>query len=118
MAMVAASLGLGAYGGDLLLAAASFAVLLLSLSRYFFPTRYRVDDEGVEATHIIGSTRRPWTALRTFAADGRGVTLSPYLRRTWLEPYRAVRLIYDRNYDRNRAEVLAVVASRLTPQGR
>jgi hypothetical protein len=111
LAIVAAALGLGAYGGDPLLAGVIFAVLFLSLSAYFLPTRFRIDEDGVEVTSAVGSRRRRWAALRSYSADARGVTLSPYLRPSWLESYRGLRLLFHRN----REEVLAVVGARLEP---
>lgn len=119
-AVAAASLGLGAYGGDALLGVASLAVLFLSLSRYFLPTRYRIDEEGVEVASWMGRSRRPWHGLRSYAADARGVSLTPYARRSWLEAYRSLRLLYGRNSRGpiRRPEVLAAVAAHVAPRVR
>lgn len=111
LAIIAASLGLGAYGGDALLAGVIFAVLFLSLSAYFLPTQFRVDEDGVEVASVLGTRHRQWAALKSYSADARGVTLSPYRRPSWLESYRGLRLLFHQNRD----EVLAVVAARLEP---
>ena len=113
IALVAAALGLATWGRDPLLAFVGLMVLFLSLSRYFLPTRYKIDGEGVEVATAFGRSQRRWSTLRRFAADHRGITLSPYARRSWLDPYRGVRLLYHRNRD----EVLAAVAARLAPRG-
>jgi hypothetical protein len=111
LAMITAGLGLGVYGGDAFLAGVIVAVLFLSLSAYFLPTRFRIDNEGVEVASPFGKRHRRWEALRSYNADGRGVTLSPYTRPSWLESYRGLRLLFHRNRD----QVLKRVAARLEP---
>lgn len=109
LAILAATFGLGAWGRDAVLGGAAFAILFLSLSAYFLPTRYRIDGDGVEVATAFGRTSRPWSGLATYVADARGVTLSPYRRASWLETYRGVRLLFHRNRD----DVLGAVAVRL-----
>jgi hypothetical protein len=113
VALVTASFGLGIYGRDPLLGGVAFAILTLSLSAYFFPTRYRIDEAGIEANSVFGSRRRDWSGLRSYAADARGITVSPFLHPSWLESYRGMRLLFAGNRDR----VVTAVASRLVPVG-
>ncbi len=73
-----------------------FVVLFLSLEGFFLPTRYQLDGDGVKVARALGSrTTRPWSSFRRVEVDSRGMTLSPYRDRSWLEPYRAVRLLFD-----------------------
>lgn len=109
LALLAATFGLGAYGGDALLGGVAFAILFLSLSAYFLPTRYRIDGDGVEVATAFGRTSRRWSGLATYVADARGVTLSPYRRASWLETYRGVRLLFQGNRD----DVLRALAPHL-----
>jgi hypothetical protein len=109
LAILAATFGLGAYGGDAVLGGAAFAILFLSLSAYFLPTRYRIDGDGVEVATAFGRTSRPWSGLATYVADARGVSLSPYRRASWLDAYRGVRLLSQGN----RGDVLGAVAAHL-----
>jgi hypothetical protein len=111
IAILAAALGLAIWGRDPLLSLVGLLVLFLSLSRYFLPTRYTVGDEGVEVATLLGRSQRRWSGLRRASADPRGITLSPYTRQSWLDPYRSVRLLYHRNRD----QVLAAVAEHLEP---
>jgi hypothetical protein len=115
LALIAGALGLGAYGGDLFLAGVGLAILLLSLSPYFFPTRYRIDASGIEAASFFGVRRRNWTALRTYADDRRGVTVSPYRGRHWLETHRGIRLLYGPGAGRD--AVVGALATRLERDG-
>ena len=109
IALLAASFGFGIYGGDPVLGGVAFAILTLSLSAYFFPVRYRIDETGVEAASVFGSRRRDWSGLRSYVADARGITVSPFLHASWLESYRGMRLLYSGN----REAVVAAVAARL-----
>ena len=109
LAILAASFGLGMYGGDPVLGGIAFAILTLSLAPFFFPTRYRIDETGVEAVSVFGSHRREWPLLRSYVADARGITVSPFLHASWLESYRGMRLLYSGN----REAVVAAVAARL-----
>ncbi len=111
LALLAGALGLGAYGGDLFLGGVGLTILLLSLSAYFFPTRYRIDANGIEAASSFGVRRRNWTALRTYADDRRGVTVSPYRGRHWLETHRGIRLLYGPEVGRD--AVVGALAIRL-----
>ena len=114
LALIAGALGLGAYGGDLFLAGVGLAILSLSLSAYFFPTRYRIDASGIEAASIFGTRQRSWEALRTYADDRRGVTVSPYRGRHWLESHRGIRLLYGPGAGRD--TVVVALAGRLERQ--
>lgn len=109
VALLAASFGFGIYGGDPLLGGVAFAILTLSLSAYFFPVRYRIDETGIEAASVFGSRRRDWSGLRSYVADARGITVSPFLHPSWLESYRGMRLLFAGN----QAAVVAAVAARL-----
>jgi len=116
VAILAASFGLGMYWGDPVLGGIAFAILTLSLAAFFFPTRYRIDGTGVEATSVFGARRREWSVLRSYVADARGVTVSPFARASWLESYRGLRLLYSGPAG-NRDAVVAAVAERLAAMG-
>ncbi|NKB66587.1 MAG: hypothetical protein GKR89_05965 [Candidatus Latescibacteria bacterium] len=66
-------------------------VLIAAMSRYFLPTRYRIDERGVEITHL--QTRlHPWSNFRRAAIDRHGIFLSPFARRHRLDSFRGVHL--------------------------
>ncbi len=70
-------------------------VLFLSLETYFFPTRYALDEKEVVVRKPFSASRNPWDAFRRVYEDRHGLTLSPYRRKTFLEPYRSQRLLFD-----------------------
>src|SRR5687767_10458866 len=60
-------------------AAAGVAVgllLVLSLRRFFLPTRYVVDEHGIAVRCLGSERRRPWVRLRRFRYDDAGAFLS------------------------------------------
>jgi hypothetical protein len=70
----------------------AFAVLFLSLEAFFLPSRFELREQGVVVRKPFSQATRPWGEFRRVVFDPFGVTLSPFGRRHWLDPYRGVRL--------------------------
>jgi hypothetical protein len=85
---------------DPVVLAVAIAILCGALAPWFLPSRYRIDERGIEETRAGVSRRRAWSDVRSVYVDARGVTLSPFARRSWLEPYRATRVLFAGNGDR------------------
>ena len=83
-----------------------WTVLFLSLEGFYFPTRYEMDEQGVRIARIFSRSARPWESIRRVYEDRSGLTLSPYRGRRFLEPYRALRLLFDGG---DREEIVARV---------
>ena len=86
-----------------------FLVLFLSLESFFFATTYRLGEDGVEVRKRFSKSFRGWDTFRSVYVDRRGVTLSPYDGRAFMEPYRASRIIFAGN----REAVLECIRSRI-----
>ncbi len=87
---------------------ASF-VLLASLSHFFLPTRYHLDEEAVRVSNLIYWRRRKWQEFRGYARSGprlKLLTLPPGSR---LDNYRGMLLILPDDAD----AVVAFVRARL-----
>lgn len=95
--------------GDRVLGVAAPAFVLFSLSSFLFPTAYRLTDETLEVRSLGVARQRPWSEMRRMSVDRTGVFLSPFERRSWLEAYRGVRLLFGGNRD----QVVAFVEARL-----
>lgn len=52
-------------------------VLLVSLNRFFMPSRYVMDATGVTARHAFTKCRREWQDVERWAADAHGAILLP-----------------------------------------
>jgi len=107
--MAASSLG-GHVGYGIL----AVVILAGSLNPFFSPTDFRLDGEGVTVRRWPTRKARPWTDLHDCVIDRHGITLSPFVGRAWLEPYRGVRLLFDDNRD----EVTAFVREHLDDEVR
>jgi hypothetical protein len=84
---------------DLFLGMLSMAILFGSLHGYFFTASYSLSDQGVEIKGPFGTQRREWGRFKSFWVDPKGVSLSPFTKRSWLEHYRGMRLLYSDNKD-------------------
>lgn len=77
-------------------------IFTISLSTFFFPTRYTVDEKQVVIKYLYSSKERNLSAFRTVFPGRRGVLLSPFLGPSRLENYRGFYLRYGRD---NKKEV-------------
>lgn len=93
--IVAAGVFLGIWMGSAVWGVFAAGILFLSLEAFFLPTRYALTSEGVGIRRGFSDGRHAWSDYRRVYADHNGLTLSPYRRRTLLEPYRSARLLFD-----------------------
>ncbi|MDP6778292.1 MAG: hypothetical protein QGI83_16170 [Candidatus Latescibacteria bacterium] len=87
----------------------SFCLLTGALLRFYVPTRYRLDDDGVEVSFLGVERVTPWSRIRRIRSDRRGAFLSPFDRPSRLDAYRGVYLRFSGNRD----EVMRFVCHRL-----
>jgi hypothetical protein len=94
---------------DRVLGVATPLFILVSLSSFLMPTTYRLTEDAVEVRSLGVARVRPWTEMRRMTVDQTGIFLSPFEKRSWLEAYRGVRLLFGGNRD----QVVAFVEARL-----
>ena len=70
-------------------------ILFLSLESFFLPTHYELGEMELSVRRAFSSSRNGWATFRRIYRDRHGLTVSPYRRRTFLEPYRAQRILFD-----------------------
>lgn len=75
-----------------LLTAAAALVLLLSLWTFYFPTRWRLGEDGVEADYGLWRRRWAWDRFQAFWPLPDGAVVSPFRWPHRLERWRAVAL--------------------------
>lgn len=66
----------------------SVGVLLVSLSSYFWPTHYQLDEAGVQVRHLGRSRQQPWAQFRRIDRCREGVFLSPFAQPSRLDSFR------------------------------
>jgi len=101
----------GWYLESYLFGALAGLVMFGSLTKFFLPTKYTFDDEGVTVKTTTQTFTRPWTMFRSFYTDRNGVLLSPFMAPSRLENFRGLYLTFDNNRD----EVLNFVRTHVIP---
>jgi hypothetical protein len=72
-------------------------VLVLALNRFYFRSRFVIDDEGITAAYLLRRQRMRWAELRRFVCDDAGAYLSTRARRSWLDAYRGLHVLFGRH---------------------
>ena len=97
MLLVCASVQAGFGGFGYAVLAAVF--MAISLSSYFLPSWYELDDDGA-AVRFLGRTRRlGWREVRRVDVRRDGVHLSPFEAPSRLDPFRGLVLRFAGNAD-------------------
>jgi len=86
-------MGAGLLLGHLLLSVPVGFVLMLSLRRYFLPTEYRLDPDGVTVRHLGATTHVSWRNLKRYTLEPHGIFLSPFEEPSRLENFRGIFLL-------------------------
>ena len=68
-------------------------VLLLSLHRFYFPSRFVIDEQGITAAFLLRSRSLRWQDIRRFVHDQNGGYLSTRSRASWLDAYTGMHLL-------------------------
>jgi hypothetical protein len=77
----------------------SLVVLVLALNRFFFPSRFSIDAQGIAARYLLRSQRVRWAHVRRFAHDERGGYLSTRGRPSRLDAYSGVHVLFGAHRD-------------------
>ena len=89
-------------------------VLLMALQRFFVPSEYRIDAEGVTVRLPWRTQRYRWAAVRRFVYGARGGFLSSRARPSALDAFRGIPLLFDRR----REEVISCIRRHLPEESR
>jgi hypothetical protein len=81
-------------------------IFTISLSAFYFPTTYSVDEKKVSIKYRFSIKERNLSAFRQYYPETRGILLSPFLSPSRLENFRGFYLRYGKD---NKAEVDAMV---------
>jgi hypothetical protein len=84
-------------------------VLVLALNRFFFRSRFRLDDEGITARFPLRTQRLGWANVRRFVVDEHGAYLSTRSVRSRFDAYRGLHVLLGRD----RAAVITHIRTHL-----
>lgn len=85
---------LAGWGGGVGLGVGSAAVLLLALSRFFFPSKFTIDEKGVTAQYMLSAPTIAFKDVRRFVHDDHGGYLSTRAKPSRLDAYRGVHILF------------------------
>lgn len=107
IAVLCATLG-GVFWGGL-----AVVLLVVSLRRFYFPSRFTIDRQGITASDLLGTRRLAWSEVRRFCQDRHGAYLSTRSCPSRWDAYRGVHVLFGSR----RVEVLAAIRSCLETGG-
>lgn len=84
---------------SLFLTVLSVVIMLVSLSSFFLPTYYELDQDKISIRYFFSRREREWSAFRSFYVDRNGVLLSPFQKPSRLENFRGIYVRFNRNKD-------------------
>jgi len=77
----------------------SVIILLGSLSSFFLPTHYELDEKKIKIKYFLATREKNWSMFRSFYADKNGVLLSPFEKPSRLENFRGIYIRFNQNKD-------------------
>ncbi len=80
--------------GSVSWAAFSAVVLIATLNRFFFVSRFDIDAEGITAHFPLRTKRFRWADVRRFVVDANGGFLSPRAKRTRLDAWQGLHVLF------------------------
>lgn len=72
-------------------------VLIGSLTRFFFPTSYVLDERGITVKTRMQKLTKEWQLYRSCYPDRNGILLSPFGSPSRLENFRGLYVMFERN---------------------
>jgi hypothetical protein len=84
-------------------------IMLGSLAKFYFPTRYKLNDKSVTVKTTTQTLVKEWKLYRSCYPDKKGILLSPFATPTRLENFRGLYVMFERNND----AVIAFVRERI-----
>ena len=80
--------------GSLAWSILAVVVLVLALNRFYFPSRFAIDPDGITARYLLSRKRYQWSSVRRFLWDRRGAYLSTRGRRSWFDAYSGLTVLF------------------------
>ena len=110
MVVLFSAYGVMAFTRSIFLALLAIAILLVSIAAFLLPTRYTLDDEGVEERRLGRRRFRAWSELRRVQVGAGAALVSPFARKHWADRYRGMILLLD---GAPREQVVALLKERI-----
>ncbi len=96
--------------GSLAWAVFSAVVLVAALNRFYFRSRFEIDADGITARFPLRKQRVRWADTRRFVVDGNGGFLSARVKRSRLDAWQGLHVLFGRQREAVIARIRAHVA--------
>lgn len=74
-------------------------ILLMSLAKFYFPTKFKLSDRGITIKTTTQSVFKEWKIYRSCYPDKKGILLSPFVDQSRLENFRGLYVMFEGNAD-------------------
>jgi hypothetical protein len=71
----------------------TLVVVFLSLYSFWLPTRYTLDEGGIEVSRFLYKRRFDWARFRRYEVDKGGIFLGTFSKPSRLDPFRGLYLV-------------------------
>lgn len=75
-------------------------VLGLALNRFFLPSTFTIDETGITASYPMTTQRYRWDQIKRFGHDEDGAFLSHRSRKSFLDGYTGMHLLFNNDASR------------------
>lgn len=72
-------------------------IILASLAKFYFPTRFKLSDRGVTVKTTTQTLFKEWKIYRSCYPDKKGILLSPFAEPSRLENFRGLYVMFEGN---------------------
>jgi hypothetical protein len=91
---------------------ASALILILSLNRFFLPSRFELDNDRIVARNPLRSRTLHWRDVRRFVSDADGGFLSTRSRRSFMDPSSGMHLLFGGD-EAQRHQIIQCIRARI-----
>ena len=77
----------------------SAIILVSALHRFFFPSQFSIDDDGIDAGYLLRRQRLRWRDVRRFLHDEQGGYLSTRARRSRMDAFAGLHMLFGDHRD-------------------
>ncbi|MCS7249302.1 MAG: hypothetical protein RMJ34_00580 [candidate division WOR-3 bacterium] len=75
----------------------AFIVFFITLNSYFLKISYLLDEEGIKVKKIFIENYRKWKDFKKVLYTQRGLVLSPFFHKTYLDNFRGLHIFLPQN---------------------
>jgi hypothetical protein len=91
--------------GSLAWGVLAVVILVLALNRFYFPSRFVIDHDGITARYLLSRKRYEWSSIRRFLWDQRSAYLSTRGRHSRFDAYSGLTVLFGPH----QAEVMKLI---------